>query len=135
MKKLLIDTNIIIDLLAKREPFYESAAELFSQADKNKLKLYVCTLSFANTHYILRRNLPEDKVREVLRKLKILTKVIALDDKILELALNSEFKDFEDAIQYNSAIESDINAIITRNLKDFKLSKIPVMTAEQYLSS
>ncbi|MFP4025943.1 MAG: type II toxin-antitoxin system VapC family toxin [Thiohalospira sp.] len=133
MKKLLVDTNIIIDLLAKREGFYEPAAQLFSLADQNKVKLYVCSLSLANAHYILNRHLPESKVREILRKLKVLVNVLSLDSKVIDLALNSDFKDFEDAIQYYAAMESNINIIITRNLKDFKKSDIPVMTGLQFI--
>ena len=133
MKKLLVDTNIIIDLLAKREEFYESAAQLFSLADQEKVELYVCALSFANAHYILNRELNESKVREILRKLKVLVKVISMDSKIIDLAFNSDFKDFEDAIQYYAAIESDIDIIITRNLKDFKKSELPVMTGHQFI--
>jgi len=133
MKKLLVDTNIIIDLLAKREEFYESAAQLFSLADQKKVELYVCSLSFANAHYILNRHLNESKVREILRKLKVLVNVISLDSKVLDLALNSDFKDFEDAIQYYAAMESDVDIIITRNLKDFKKSDIPVMTGLQFI--
>ena len=133
MKKLLVDTNIIIDLLAQREKFYEPAAKLFSLADQEKVELYVSSLSFANTHYILNRELRESKVREILRKLKVLVKVISFDSKVFDMALNSDFKDFEDAIQYYSAIESDIDIIITRNLKDFKKSELPVMTGLQFI--
>ena len=133
MKRLLVDTNIIIDLLAKREKFYKSAAQLFSLADQKKVELYVCSLSFANAHYILNRQLTESKVREILRKLKVLINVISLDSKVLDLALNSDFKDFEDAIQYYAAIESNIDVIITRNLKDFKKSDLPVMTGQEFL--
>jgi predicted nucleic acid-binding protein len=81
----------------------------------------------------LNRQLNESKVREILRKLKVLVNVISLDSKVLDLALNSDFKDFEDAIQYYAAMESDIDIIITRNLKDFKKSDIPVMTGLQFI--
>ncbi|MFO7830052.1 MAG: PIN domain-containing protein [Bacteroidales bacterium] len=133
MKRLLVDTNIIIDLLAKRAEFYKSAAQLFSLADQKKVELYVCSLSFANAHYILNRQLTESNVREILRKLKVLVNVISLDLKVLDLALNSDFKDFEDAIQYYAAIESNIDVIITRNIKDFKKSALPVMTGQEFL--
>ena len=134
MKKLFIDTNIVIDLLAKREPFYAQAATLFSMADRGKIKLFVSALSFANTNYILLREMKAETARLILRKLKLLVEVTDLNEKILELALNdSDFKDFEDAIQYYSSIENDIDVIITRNLKDFKRSKIPVLTADQCL--
>jgi len=134
MDKILVDTNIIIDLLAKRENFYKPALELFTLADKRKIKLAISSLTFANTYYILSKDLPSPKVREILRKFKLLTKVFPMDDKIIDLSLNSEFKDFEDAIQYYTAIENKNEIILTRNLKDFKLSKLPVMTAEQYLN-
>ncbi len=134
MKKLFLDTNIIIDLLAKREPFYKSAAQLFSLADKLKLELSVSALTFANTNYILLREKKPEEARLILRKLKLLVKVIGLNDKIIGLSLNDlDFKDYEDALQYYSALENGDDVIITRNLKDFQKSKIPVLTAEQFL--
>jgi predicted nucleic acid-binding protein len=134
MKNLFLDTNIIIDLLAKREPFYKSAAQLFSLADKIKLELSVSALTFANTNYILLRERKPEEARLILRKLKLLVKVISLDDKIIGLSLNDiDFKDYEDALQYYSALENGDDIIITRNLKDFLKSKIPVLTAEQFL--
>ena len=136
MKKLLIDTNIVIDLLAKREPFYEDAARLFSLADKNRLKLSVSILTIANTNYLLQKMTSAMVAKVVLRKFKILTEVLSLDDKIIDLALNdSGFGDFEDAIQYYSAIENNQDTIITRNLRDFKNSKIPVLTANEFLTT
>jgi predicted nucleic acid-binding protein len=136
MKRLLIDTNIVIDLLAKRDPFYNDTAKLFSLADKNKVKLSVNSLTFANTNYILQKSKSATITREILRKFKILTTVLALDEKIVDLALNdNEFTDFEDAIQYYSAVENNQDIIITRNLKDFKPSKIPVMTASEFIKT
>jgi len=134
MRKLFVDTNIVIDLLAKREPFYEDAAKLFSLADKNKIKLSLSTLTFANTNYILQKTNSVSTTREILRKFKILISILTIDDKIIDLALNdNEFVDFEDAIQYYSAIENNQEIIITRNLKDFTSSKLPVMTASEFI--
>ncbi|HAQ19434.1 MAG TPA: PIN domain nuclease [Prolixibacteraceae bacterium] len=136
MISLFLDTNIVIDLLAKREPFYRPAAQLFSLADNMKLQLCVSALTFANTNYILSKERKPVEARLILRKLKLLVKVIGLDEKIIDLSLNDiDFKDYEDAIQYYSALESGANLIITRNLKDFQKSKIPVLTAEQYLQT
>ncbi len=133
MKKLYIDTNIVLDLLAKRDKFYKSAAILFSLADNTKIQLAVSSLTFANTYYILSKELKQGKVKEILRKFKLLVKILPMNEKIIELSLNSEFNDFEDAIQYYTASVHKYEIIITRNLKDFKHSKIPVMTADQYL--
>ena len=136
MKKVLIDTNIVIDLLAKRMPFYDSAAKLFSLADKNKVKLAVSSLTFANTNYVLSKLKSAKDAREILRKFKILVRILPLNEKIIELSLNDEsFNDFEDGLQYYTGLENDQEIIITRNQSDFKSSKIPVMTAEQYLVS
>ena len=135
MKNLYLDTNIVLDLLAQRMPFYTEAAKLFSLADKKKLKLSISSLCLADAHYILSRQNPEIEVRKVLRKFKVLVNVLPLDDKITDLALNSDFKDFEDAIHYFTAIENDQDMIITRNQHDFKESKIPVMTAGEFIKS
>ena len=135
MKRIFPDTNIILDLLAYRMPFYTEAAELFSLADKKKIKLSISSLCLADTHYILSRQNPEMEVRKILRKFKVLVNVLQLDDKITDLALNSEFMDFEDAIQYYTALENDQDLIITRNQPDFKDSKIPVMTAGEFIKS
>lgn len=136
MSKLLIDTNIVLDLLAKREPYYSSAAQIFSLADKHKLKLTVSSLTFANTNYVLTRLKSAKEARDILRRFKILVSVLSLNDKIINLALNDDkFKDFEDGLQYYTAIENNQDIIITRDLKDFKESKLPVLTAHEYLTS
>ena len=123
MQSIFIDTNIILDLLAHRMPFYTEAAKLFSLADKKKVKLSISALCMADLNYILSKQIPEMEVTKILRKFKVLVNVLPSDDKITDLALNSEFKDFEDAIQYYTAIENDQDLIITRNQPDFKESK------------
>ncbi|MCD4682508.1 MAG: PIN domain-containing protein [Bacteroidales bacterium] len=133
MDKILVDTNIIIDLLTKRKEFYKPASWLFTLSDNNELELAISSLTFANTYYMLSKELDSGKAKEILRKFKLLVKILPMDDKIIDLSLNSDFKDFEDAIQYYTAIENKLDMIITRNLKDFKLSKIPVMTANDYI--
>lgn len=134
MDKVLVDINIVIDLLSKRKEFYKPASKLFTLSDNKEIKLAISSLTFANTFYLLSKELNAMKAKEVLRKFKLLVKVLPMDDKIIDLSLNSDFKDFEDAIQYFTALENKFEIIITRNLKDFKLSKIPVMTANDYLT-
>ncbi|MBK6373180.1 MAG: PIN domain-containing protein [Saprospiraceae bacterium] len=135
MSRLLIDTNIVIDLLSKREKFYDEAAALFSRADKKELVLTITSLTFANTNYILTKLKSAKEAREILRKFKVLVELLNLDDKIAELALSDEsFPDFEDGLQYYSAIENQIHVIITRNKKGFKNSKIPVLTTKEFLA-
>lgn len=135
MSRLLIDTNIVIDLLSKREQFYAEAAELFSRADKKELHLAISVLTFGNTNYILTKLKSAKAAKEILRKFLVLVELLALDDKITALALSDDnFPDFEDGLQYYSAMENQIDVIITRNKKDFKNSKIPVLTAKEFLA-
>jgi predicted nucleic acid-binding protein len=114
MKRILIDTNIVIDLLAKREPFYKEVAKLFSLADKTKVRLFVSVLSFANVNYILLKQRKPEETKQILRKLKLIVGILDLEEKIINLALNdNDFNDFEDALQYFSAIENNIEIIVT----------------------
>jgi predicted nucleic acid-binding protein len=133
MEKVYVDTDIILDLLSYREPFYIHSANLFSAADKNEIKLFVSSLSFANLNYILSRQFWAEQAMKKLFKFKTLVTVLAVTDKIVELALSSDFKDFEDALQYFSATENSIKIFLTRNLKDYKNAEISILTAEQFL--
>ena len=135
MSRLLIDTNIVIDLLAKRPAFYEEASELFSRADKKELELTVSALTFANTHYILSKLKSAKEAKEILRKFKVLVEVLSLNERVTELALcDDSFPDFEDGLQYYSALENAVETIITRNKKDFKNASLPVLTAKEFLA-
>ena len=136
MKKIFLDTNIVIDLLSRRQPFYEEAADIFSLADKKKIELSVSSLTIANTSYVLLKQMDGNRAKTILRKLRLIVKILPLDDKIVGLALNDEiFSDFEDALQYFTALENGQELIITRNLKDFKNSKIPTFTAKQFMET
>jgi predicted nucleic acid-binding protein len=133
MVKIFADTDILLDLLSERQPYYAAAAKLFSLADNRKIKIHISALSFANLHYILRKQYTAKGSRQILQRLKVLTGVLAVNDKIIELALSSDFSDFEDAVQYYTATENSIELLLTRNLKDYKKSQIPVMTAEDFI--
>lgn len=134
-KRIFLDTNVILDLLGERDPFYEEAAKLATLADNGKITLVVSPLSFATVNYILSKYESPQIAREKLRKFKILCELCNLDESIVDKGLNSSFTDFEDSLQYFSAVASDCKIIISRNSKDFKNSLIPVMTAAEYLSS
>ena len=135
MRQIFVDTNIVIDLFSEREPFYTSAADLFSLADKEKITLHISALSVANIHYILSRQKKGQEVSAILRKLRVLLKLLPLDSKIIDLSLSDElFTDYEDGIQCYTAIENNMECIITRNKKDFKNAQIPVFTAEEFVS-
>lgn len=134
-KKLFLDTNIILDLLGEREPFYTPIAQIATLADQKKVKIIVSPISFATVNYFLAKSEGISKAKEKLRKFKILIEISIIDESIVEKALNSDFEDFEDSLQYFCALDSKCEIIITRNPKDFKRSLIPIMSAEEYLKS
>lgn len=133
MEHIFVDTNIVIDLLAKRVPFYKEAQDLFTLSDKKEVQLHISSLTFANAYYAIVRHYKYVDAKKYLAKFKILVNILSLEDKAIELALASEFNDFEDGLQYFVAMDNNADVIITRNKKDFKSSKIPVMTAGEYL--
>lgn len=135
MIKLFVDSDIILDLLAQREPHYIHAARLFTLIDQNEVIAYTSPLIFANLHYLLKRQTSNLSALKSLRKLKTLINILTIDERVIEQSLNSEFNDFEDAIQYFTAVNNGITLIITRNKTDYKRSKIDVLTAEDFLKS
>lgn len=134
-RKIFIDSDIILDLLCKRDPFYSFAAEVFTLGDTKKIELVTTSLVFANVFYILRKLLGIEKAKELLRKLRIIISVVSVDEKVVDLALNSKFTDFEDGLQYFTARENDIKILLTRNVKDYKEKDLLIQTPEEYLKS
>lgn len=133
-RKVFVDTDIIYDLLGKRDPFYLASAKLFTWADEGKIQIYISALSAANLHLLISKQRTAEEAKEILRRFKVLVHVAPLNDKIIDLALNSEFSDFEDAIQYYSALQSEIEVLLTRNLKDYKKAQITVLTAQDFIN-
>ena len=134
-EKLFLDTNVVIDLLGERDPFYESAAKIATLADKGKIQIYISALTYSTVYYLLSRFEKDEVVREKIRKFKVIAETSDLTDKIIDKGLASKFSDFEDSLQYYCALKVDCNLIITRNGKDFKESDIPVLTPYEYLKS
>ena len=133
--RLFIDTNIMLDLLGERVPFYDSIAKIATLADKGTVSLIVSALSYSTVFYLLTKYESKEKVREKLRKFKIISEVAGVDETIIEKGLNSTFTDFEDSLQYFCALRTKSDVLLTRNQKDYKESAIPVMSADEYLIS
>jgi len=135
MSRIFLDTNVILDLLGERVPFFDSIAKVATLADQKKIAIIVSPLSFTTIEYVLNKYESSESVLNKLRKFKIICEVCEVNEETIDKALNSSFKDFEDAVQYFTALQSNCSIILTRNGKDFKHSTIPIMTAEEYLSS
>jgi predicted nucleic acid-binding protein len=134
MKKIFIDTNVIIDVYTERADFHFDSACILSLIDKKIYNGFVSALTYPNIYYILRKLIGKTKAIEILEKTKVLCKTVTLDIKCIELAMVSEFNDLEDAIQYYSAVSTGCECIITRNPKDYKVSELPVYTPKEFLA-
>ncbi len=135
MIKVFVDSDIILDLLSKRDPHFIHAAKLFTLIDRNKIKAFTSPIVFANLHYLLKKETSNIIALNNLRKLKTMLDILPVNERVIDQSLNSEFKDFEDAIQYFTAVNNGIEIIITRNKADYKKSKITVASAQEFLKS
>lgn len=132
MRRLFLDTNIVVDLLDRREPFCHDAVRLFSMAYNEQVQLVVSLMTLATASFLLRKH-GHEGVRKLLSNLRQLVGVAATDERTVDDSLASQFQDIEDAMQYYTALHANAEAIITRNGKDFTASRLPVMTATEYL--
>jgi predicted nucleic acid-binding protein len=134
MKNVFVDTNILVDLLANRPPFSKFAIEIFEMAEKEQVRLFTSSHSFATTHYLLKKYVEEKELRELLCSLLDFIDLISINTSIIKKSLLSYHKDFEDAIQIFAANSiSDMDFIVTRNLKDFKDAGITVLPPDEVI--
>lgn len=136
MEHVLIDSDVILDTLLDRKPFSKISTEILALCANNKLKGYITPVIIANIYYILRKTYSKNEVKQGLNNLLEIIEVVEINKKNIIEALNSDFADFEDALQNFSAIANGkVTAIITRNVKDYQKSSLAVFTPEMYLKS
>ena len=136
MTDLFINADVIIDFLIDRKPFSREAAIIFTLIEQKKLKGFSSSLTFSNLYYVLRKIESHNRVISKLDSLSKMVGILKVEEQTIKNALASGFPDFEDSIQYFSAVDSKkIDVIITRNIKDFKKSEIPVMTPGDFLKT
>tara|TARA_B100000953_G_C17915578_1_gene389021 strand:+ start:318 stop:740 length:423 start_codon:yes stop_codon:yes gene_type:complete len=134
MENLLIDTDVILDFFFDREPFSEFATDILNLCEENKIKGFTTPVIICNTYYLLRKTAKHDIVIEKIKQLLTIIDVLKIDKEVVLDSLNSNFKDFEDALQNYSAVKNGkISIVLTRNIKDYKKSELAVMTPETYL--
>jgi len=132
MIHLFLDTNVVIDFLTDRKPFSHLAGKLFDYSEKGEVKLYLSAVSYSNIYYVVKKVSSHKDAIRILNRLEEMTEIIDTSKSTIKNALGSEFKDFEDAIQFFSAkLNSNINGIVTRNGGDFKHSTISILTPEE----
>ena len=136
MTRILIDTDVILDFFFDREPFAENAAKILSLCESKEIKGFITPVIISNVYYLLRQTAKHEKVIEKLKMLVSITEILVIDKDAILQALNSDFKDFEDALQnYAAELDKEIDLIVTQNTKDFKNSSLAVMTPDNYLST
>ena len=131
--KLFVDSDILLDLFLVRHPFYAYTQKLLKLAEENKIDLFTSSVIVNNLFYFIARDKNKQIAKQSLNILVEICKVLPVDESTVKLALDSNFSDFEDALQYFTAVEFNCEQILTRNLKHYKQSAIPVLTAEQFL--
>lgn len=134
MKRIFLDTNVLIDLICCRKPFVQVAERIFVMGDMKKISIGISALSFINTVYIAGKyhfNVLE--VIESLKKIASFVSITDLNEAIIKQAMDCGWKDFEDAVQYQSALSFSVDCIVTRNPKDFVNSTVPVYTPTEFL--
>ena len=135
-QSIFLDTDVVLDFLSGRQPFATNAALIFTLSLERKINVFISPLTFSNCYYVLRKVAKHEKVIDKLTGLLEFVDVTRMSKRTIELALKSDFKDFEDALQNYSAIDNDkIDVILTRKLKDYKHSEIAVMSPDTYLRS
>jgi predicted nucleic acid-binding protein len=134
-KRIFLDTNVMLDFLGERIPFYNSIARVLSFLESNKFTIVVSPISYATVSYFLSKSEGNRIAVEKLRKFKVISDVCIIDEQTIEKGLNSDFSNFEDAFQFYNAVESNCDIILTRNAKDFKKATLPVMSPDEFLNS
>lgn len=133
MKRVFLDTNVALDLILERFPFVDDAEEIFAMANDGEIQLLMSAMSFPNMAYIARKQYPGNMIYGVLEQLRLMVEPVPISVESLDNALLLQAGDFEDAIQYYSALSARADCIVTRNVKDFPFSRIPVMLPSEFL--
>lgn len=131
--KVLIDTNIILDVLCNRKEFVEEATRVFKLCETKKITGYISALSITNIIYIMRKELSVEKIKEIIEKLFLIFEIVDLKADDLKCASTLNFKDYEDAIQSAQAYRTKSSYIITRNIKDYNKSKVTAIMPSELI--
>ncbi len=131
--KVLLDTNIILDVALERQPFFDDSETIISLVEQGQIEGYICASSFGDLYYIIRKAKGRDLALEFLREIVTLCQIATVDSNAINMALTINFRDFEDAIKYSTAVLSNFDVIVTRNSSDFPVTTPRIMTPQQLI--
>ena len=132
--KILLDTNIVLDLLLEREPYFTASKEIFILAETKKLKAYLSASSITTIHYLTAKALDKNEADKIIEMLLKIFLVTPLDKTVFTEAIANNGLDFEDSVIYSSAFNTNIDYIITRDKKSFKNSKVNTIDPNSFLA-
>ncbi|MDJ0901856.1 MAG: PIN domain-containing protein [Xenococcus sp. MO_188.B8] len=133
--KVLLDTNVILDFALERQPWFVDSEEIIYLAEQKQITAYISASTISDIYYILRKIKGKELALDFLKNIISICQVANVDSRIISMALNMNFKDFEDAIQYSSAVINQLDIIVTRNIKDFLVSQPKILTPSQFLEN
>jgi predicted nucleic acid-binding protein len=128
--KVLVDTNIILDVALERQPFFEASEQVLAFAEQGQITGYISASTFGDLYYVIRKNKGRESALDFLRKVSCFCRVATVDQAVVSMALTATFRDFEDAIQYSTAVMSQLDAIVTRNSQDFFEAALRIITPD-----
>lgn len=132
--KLLIDTNVVLDVLLRREPFSKTAAEVLNLTQRDDVREYVSASAITDIYYIANKQMKDrDAVRDLLKRLLMVVSVAAVSEREIQNALNLAWGDFEDSVQYSVALLNEMDGIVTRNPSDYQETNMRIWLPEQAL--
>lgn len=132
--KVFIDTNIFLDILCRREQFVDDALSIFDMAVDDRIELFISDLSIANIKYITRKEIPTDNFYDLIQTFRPIFNIVPLGADVVDRAISLKANDFEDALQYFSAVQAGADCLITRNIKDFGFAKMEVLDSSTFLA-
>jgi predicted nucleic acid-binding protein len=133
--KILLDTNVLLDVLLERKPFYDSSIRVMTLAERDKIEGWICGTTVTTIYYLIEKALSGGEAERHVKNLLKLFHVAPINLYVLQSAVDSKFQDYEDGVLHQSAIAAGLDGITTRNTKDFQHSKIPIYTPDELLSA
>lgn len=135
--KVLFDTNVLLDVLLdvflERTPFFEASSQVVGLAETSEIEGWICGTTVTTIFYLLEKGLSREKAEKNIRKMLKIFHISSINRVVLEEAVDSDFKDYEDAVLYQSGVHANLEVIVTRNQKDFKESALPVYSPAEFL--
>ena len=134
MRKVFLDSDVVLDFLTKRKPFVEESMRIFEYSARKELGIYISSLSINNIHYVVSKLESAKKAKDKIRILMNLVEILPVGKSTIEKSLLSNFKDFEDGLQNFCAEEGEMNIVITRNIRDYTKSNLSIQTPKEFLA-